>query len=107
MAVNLSLFAGAGWQFFDNNGVPLAGGLLYTYAAGTTTPLATYTTSAGNIANANPIVLNSAGRLANEVWLTTGSSYKFILQTSLATQIGRNRTNQIASNCYPARFWCG
>tara|TARA_R110000868_G_scaffold407107_1_gene688197 strand:+ start:1251 stop:3143 length:1893 start_codon:yes stop_codon:yes gene_type:complete len=88
MAVNLSLFAGAGWQFFDNNGVPLAGGLLYTYAAGTTTPLATYTTSAGNIANANPIVLNSAGRLANEVWLTTGSSYKFILQTSLATQIG-------------------
>lgn len=88
MAVNLSLFAGAGWQFFDNNGVPLAGGLLYTYAAGTTTPLATYTTSAGNIANANPIVFNSAGRLANEVWLTTGSSYKFILQTSLATQIG-------------------
>jgi len=88
MAVNLSLFAGAGWQFFDNNGVPLAGGLIYTYAAGTTTPLATYTTSAGNIANANPIVLNSAGRLADEVWLTTGSSYKFILQTSLATQIG-------------------
>jgi len=88
MAVNLSLFAGAGWQFFDNNGVPLAGGLIYTYAAGTTTPLATYTTSAGNIANANPIVLDSAGRLANEVWLTTGSTYKFVLKTSGATQIG-------------------
>ena len=37
MSVTLSLFAGAGWQFFDNNGVPLAGGLIYTYAAGTTT----------------------------------------------------------------------
>lgn len=88
MSVNLSSLAGAGWQFFDNNGVPLAGGLLYAYAAGTTTPLATYTTSAGSIANANPIVLDSAGRTANEIWLTSGSSYKFILKTSVATQIG-------------------
>jgi hypothetical protein len=60
MSVILSPLAGAGWQFFDNNGIPLAGGLIYTYAAGTTTPQATYTTSAGNIANANPIVLDSA-----------------------------------------------
>ena len=88
MSVSISLFAGAGWQFFDSNGVPLAGGLLYTYAAGTTTPQATYTTSAGSIANANPIVLDSAGRTANEIWLTDGSSYKFILKTSTGTQIG-------------------
>ena len=88
MSVSISLFAGAGWQFFDSNGVPLAGGLLYTYAAGTTTPQATYTTSTGSIANANPIVLDSAGRTANEIWLTDGSSYKFILKTSTGTQIG-------------------
>ena len=88
MSVNISLFAGAGWQFFDNNGVPLAGGLLYTYAAGTTTPQTTYTTSAGNIANSNPIVLDSAGRTPNEIWLTTGLSYKFLLKTSVSTQIG-------------------
>lgn len=88
MAVNLSLFAGAGWQFFDNNGAPLAGGLIYTYAAGTTTPLTSYTTSAGNVANTNPIVLDSAGRLPSQLWLTTTSIYKFVLQTSTATQIG-------------------
>lgn len=88
MSVSISLFAGAGWQFFDSNGIPLAGGLLYTYAAGTTTPQATYTTSAGSIANANPIVLDSAGRTANEIWLTNGSTYKFILNTSTGTQIG-------------------
>ena len=88
MSVNISLLAGAGWQFFDSNGSPLSGGLLYTYAAGTTTPLTTYTTSVGNIANANPIVLNSAGRTANEIWLTAGSSYKFVLKTSVGVQIG-------------------
>ena len=59
MAVSLSPLAGAGWQFFNNNGIPLAGGLLYTYAAGTSTPLATYTTFSGNISNSNPIILDS------------------------------------------------
>jgi hypothetical protein len=87
MAVNLSPVAGAGWQFFDNNGVPLSGGLIYTYLAGTTTPQATYTTSSGNVANANPIVLDSSGRPPYQVWLSLGYSYKFILQTSTATQI--------------------
>ena len=37
MTVNISSFAGAGWQLFSNNGVPLAGGLIYSYVAGTTT----------------------------------------------------------------------
>jgi hypothetical protein len=82
MAVNLSPVAGAAQQFFTNNGVPLVGGFLYTYAAGTTTPLATYTSSSGATANSNPIVLNSAGRLDNEVWLTSPSAYKFVLKDS-------------------------
>lgn len=85
---NLSAFAGAGAQFFDDNGVPLVGGKLYTYAAGTTTPLATYTTSAGTVANSNPIILNAAGRTPNEIWLITGSLYKFILRTSTDVLIG-------------------
>ena len=87
MAVNLSP-VGNGQQFFDNNGVPLSGGLLYTYQAGSSTPLATYTDINGSIANANPIVLNSSGRLDNEVWLTYGFNYKFVLQTSAATTLG-------------------
>lgn len=86
--VNLSAFGGVGWQFFDNNGVPLAGGLIYTYAAGTTTPQATYTTSAGTVAHTNPIVLNSAGRVpGGELWLVMGLNYKFVLQTSAAVLI--------------------
>jgi hypothetical protein len=84
MTVNLSLLAGAGWQFFDNNGVPLSGGKLYTYTAGTTTPETTYTSSSGATPNANPIILNAAGRLSgsNEIWLTEGVTYKFVLATS-------------------------
>jgi len=87
MAVVLSQYAGAGAQFFDNNGDPLNGGLIYTYAAGTTTPIATYTSSSGGTANANPIVLDSAGRTPAQIWLTAGNSYKFVLQTSLGTLI--------------------
>ena len=85
---NLSAFAGAGAQFFDDNGVPLVGGKLYTYAAGTTTPLATYTTSAGTVANSNPIILDAAGRTPNEIWLATGVLFKFILKTSTDVLIG-------------------
>ena len=87
MAVNLSLLAGAGWQFFDDNGVPLSGGKLYTYAAGTTTPAVTYTSVTGLTANTNPIVLDSAGRVSAEVWLTSTASYKFVLKTSTDVDI--------------------
>lgn len=90
MTVNLSMLAGAGAQFFDNNGVILSGGLVYTYAAGTTTPQAAYTTSSGSIAHTNPIVLDSAGRVASggEIWLTDAVAYKFVLKTSAAITIG-------------------
>jgi hypothetical protein len=89
MAVSLSPIGGAGWQFFDNNGAPLTGGKLYTYAAGTTTPQATYTTVSGATAHANPIILDSAGRVSagGQIWLTVGLSYKFVLKTSVDVQI--------------------
>ena len=87
MAVNLSPI-GNGQQFFDNTGLPLNGGLIYTYQAGSTTPLATYTDINGTVANSNPIVLDSSGRLPNEVWLTYGFNYKFVVKTSAAVTLG-------------------
>jgi hypothetical protein len=86
---------GNGQQFFDNNGVPLSGGLIYTYQAGSSTPLTTYTTNDGTIPNTNPIILDSAGRTPNEVWMQTGYSYKFVLQTSAGV------TLQTLDNLYP------
>ena len=65
-------------QFFDDDGAPLAGGLLYSYAAGTTTPKATYTTAAGDIENANPVVLDAYGRAV----IFISGAYKFVLQDS-------------------------
>lgn len=67
-------------QFFDSNGDPLVGGKLYTYAAGTTTPLATYIDQAQSGTNTNPVILDSRGE-AN-VWLGTTGLYKFVLTTS-------------------------
>ena len=71
-------------QFLDSNGNPLSGGLLYTYVAGTTTPLATYTDYGGATPNANPVVLNSRGEAS--VWLGN-SLYKFMLKDSTGTLI--------------------
>lgn len=83
MAVYLSPIGGAGWQFFNNDGTVLAGGKLNTYIAGSSTPKPTYTTSAGNIAHANPIVLDSSGRVpGGEIWLLGTSAYKFVVNTS-------------------------
>jgi hypothetical protein len=81
--VTLSIFAGVGAQLFDNNGDPLSGGKIFTYQAGTNTPLATYTSSTGLIAHTNPIILNSAGRVSTgEIWLDFNYQYKFVVQTS-------------------------
>ena len=88
MAYNLSAFAGAGAQFFDSNGTPLVGGLLYVYTAGTTTPATSWTTNSGASANTNPIVLNAAGRTPFEIWLNSGVTYKFALYTSTGVLIG-------------------
>ena len=67
-------------QIYGSDGNPLVGGKIYTYAAGTTTPLATFTDAGGLTANTNPIILNSLGQ-AN-IWLAPSSSYKFSVYTS-------------------------
>ena len=87
MAVNLSPI-GNGFQFFTTTGIPLNGGYIYTYLAGTTTPASTYTTSAGTSANTNPIQLGTDGRPPQEIWLTAGTNYKFVLTDSANSVIG-------------------
>lgn len=61
----------------DDNGGPLSGGKLYTYLAGTSTPLATYTSQDESAFNTNPIILNARGEA--DVWLGNGT-YKFVLK---------------------------
>jgi len=78
------LFTSVNFQAIGSTGLALPGALLYTYAAGTLTPLATYTTQAGSVENANPVVCDAAGQAA--VWLGT-SAYRFILKTAAGVTV--------------------
>ena len=71
-------------QFFDANGNPLVGGKVYSYAAGTTTPLATYTDATGTTPAANPIILN--GRGETSLWLGD-AAYKLKLATAADVEV--------------------
>ena len=78
-------------QFFDANGNPLVAGKVYTYAGGTTTPIATYTDQTGVTANTNPIILDSRG-MAN-IWLQPTIAYKFLITDS--TDVTQYTTDNI------------
>lgn len=71
-------FSSPNTQFMGSNGVPLAGGSLYFYQSGTSTPATTYSDSALTIPNANPIVLNASG-YAGSIFLSPGQQYKVVL----------------------------
>jgi hypothetical protein len=89
MSVTPSPIGGFAAQFFDNNGVILSGGKIYTYAAGTTTPQASYTSASGTTPHSNPIILDSAGRVpGGEIWLTDGLVYKFVIETATGILLG-------------------
>jgi len=77
MAINLSPTIRQ--RFFDSSGNPLAGGKVYTYEAGTTTPLATYSDSSESNPNTNPIILDSDGYC--DMWFTD-AAYKIVLKDS-------------------------
>lgn len=79
MAVFLSPL-GAAPQFFDNQGLVLSGGLLYFFAAGSSTPQNTYADSSGSTANENPIELDSAGRPPDDIYFSEGVDYKLIIK---------------------------
>jgi hypothetical protein len=81
MAVNPSPL-GPKPQFMLASGLPANGYKLFFYAAGSSTKQNTYTDSTGNTANSNPIVLNSLGQPATEIWFAAGESYKVVLAPS-------------------------
>ena len=62
----------------DSNGDPFSGGKLHTYAAGTTTNQATYSNVTLTSANANPVILDSAGRAT--IYIPAGASFKYVLK---------------------------
>ena len=73
-------------QLFSDVGIPLSGALIWTYAAGTSTPSPTYTDSSGATPNSNPIQLNSAGRLNNvSIWQSAGVPIKVVFSTNAGT----------------------
>src|SRR4051812_18176384 len=73
-------------QQSDANGAPLNGGFIWTYAAGTTTPIATYTDNTGVTAQPNPIVLASNGLPPSPIWLPAGLAVKMVfLKSDLST----------------------
>lgn len=64
-------------HFYDANGIPLIGGKLYSYEAGTSWPLATYTDQGHATPNPNPVILDSAGGASVFI---TNAGYKFRLE---------------------------
>jgi len=72
------------WQVLDDNGVPLAGALLYTYNAGSSDPKPTYTDANSSIVAEWPLVFDAAGR--QSIWLGTGL-YKMSLHDSMDNEI--------------------
>lgn len=67
-------------RWFDQYGSVLSGGKIYTYEAGTSTPLATYQDLEGLVANTNPVILDAAGTA--DIRLTNGVAYKLVLTDS-------------------------
>lgn len=79
-----------------NVGGICAGCKLYTYAAGTTTPLSVWTDVALSVAHANPVVLDASGRAA-AIYLNPTLSYKLTLKTSADVELW-TRDNIIGPN---------
>lgn len=69
------------FQFSNALGIPMSGGTLTSYLAGTTTPTNTYQDEALSTANTNPISLDSRGECL--LWLDSTKNYKFVLKNAL------------------------
>lgn len=87
-------------KFWTNNGQPLSFGTVTTYAAGSTTPIATYVDSTGITTNSNPITLNSRGECS--LWLLPNTAYKYLVQDNVGNTISTtdNIVGSVQVNLY-------
>ena len=74
-------------QFCDSSGKPLNGGKVYLYDAGTTDDAAAFTDAALSSAATQPVILDSAGRIAN-IYVAAGQYYKVVVKTSADATVG-------------------
>jgi hypothetical protein len=88
-------------QFLDANGKPLAGGKVYMYVPGTTTPKNTWKNAAGTILNANPIILDTSG----EAVIYGSGLYRQVVTTSTGVTIWDQQTADTSSTSGVA--WAG
>lgn len=70
-------------SFCTSAGIPLVGGKLYTYDAGTNNPRQTFSDAAGTIPNTNPVILDARG----EATIFWDGAYKAILKDALDNTI--------------------
>ena len=84
-AAGQGALAPIGVQLHDNNGDPCNLCVLYSFAAGTTTPLATYADAALSTSNGTSVTLDASGR-AN-IFLSSALSYKLTLRTAAGVDI--------------------
>lgn len=72
------------FQFCNALGVPMVGGGVQVYLAGTVTPSNTWQNSDLSTLNTNPIVLDSRGECV--MWLDSALTYKFVVSNSLGVE---------------------
>lgn len=77
-----TLATNVSFQCLGLDGKPLAGGKVYTYEAGTTTPKSTYTTMAGDVPNPNPVILDQNGKA--KIFLGDGAYRMRVLDSNEA-----------------------
>lgn len=99
------LLTGTTFRGFTDDGAPLVGGKLWTYASGTTTLQPTYTDSALTTPNTNPITLNARGEA--EIWLDQTKVYTFHLTTLTGSTVGDDVDDIRAPDGLPdvAAYW--
>jgi hypothetical protein len=91
MAATVSLCSVPTLQFFDNRGLPAAGGTVLTQVGGVNYP--TYQDSGGTTALPNPIPLNARGEISNatgatcQLFLVTGQIYTFTVYDVSGNQL--------------------